>query len=98
MNAAYHNQLRFGNHFSKEVISDVSGGRITSDAGALLLGKLDQRYPFTEKAARYLLDPRDSHKVKHDLLTLIGQLLFPIIQGYEDNNDAATLAQDRLSR
>ena len=43
---------------------------------------------------RCLHDPRESHKVKHDLLTLVRQRLFAIAQGYEDNNDAATLAKD----
>ena len=32
--------------------------------------------------------------MKHDLVTLVRQRLFAIAQGYEDNNDAATLAQD----
>jgi hypothetical protein len=41
-----------------------------------------------------ILDPREGHKVKHDLLTLVRQRLFAIAQGYEDNNDAATLAKD----
>ena len=43
---------------------------------------------------RCLHDPREAHKVKHDLLTLVRQRLFAIAQGYEDNNDAATLAKD----
>jgi hypothetical protein len=32
--------------------------------------------------------------VRHDLLTLVRQRLFAIAQGYEDANDAATLAKD----
>jgi hypothetical protein len=89
-----HNQLIFESLFSKEVVADFAGGRITSDAGGLLLRELDQRYRIAENAARCLNDPRDSHKVKHDLLTLVRQRLFAIAQGYEDNNDAATLAKD----
>jgi hypothetical protein len=60
----------------------------------LLLRELDQRYRLAENAARCLHDPREGHKVKHDLLTLVRQRLFAIAQGYEDNNDAATLAKD----
>jgi hypothetical protein len=57
------------------------------------------KHPFilirlAENAARCLHDPRDSHKVKHDLLTLVRQRRFAIAQGYEDNNDTATLAKD----
>ena len=94
METVCHKQLTFESLFSKEIIADFEGGRITSDAGGLLLRELDHRYRLTEKAARYLHDPRDSHKVKHNLLTLVRQRLFPIAQGYEDNNDAAALARD----
>jgi hypothetical protein len=55
---------------------------------------VDQRYRITEKAAVCLHDPRDSGKVKHDLLTLVRQRLFAIALGYEDNNDAAWLSKD----
>jgi len=94
METVCHNQLIFESLFSKEVVADFAGGRITSDAGGLLLRELDQRYRFAENAARCLHDPREGHKVKHDLLTLVRQRLFAIAQGYEDNNDAATLAKD----
>ena len=94
METVCHNQLTFESLFSKEVVADFAGGRITSDAGGLLLRELDQRYRLTEKVAGCLQDPRESHKVKHDLLTLVRQRLFAIAQGYEDNNDAATLVRD----
>jgi hypothetical protein len=94
MDAVCHKQLHFGSLFGKEVIADFKGGRITSDAGGLLLRELDQRYRLTEKAAACLHDPRQDRKVRHDLLTLVRQRLFTIAQGYEDNNDAATLARD----
>jgi hypothetical protein len=94
LNTLCHKQLRFQSLFYKEVIADFEGGRITSDAGGLLLRELDQRYRLAEKVSRCLHDPRETHKVKHDLLTLVRQRIFAIAQGYEDNNDAATLAKD----
>jgi len=94
METLCHKQLRFESLFSKEVIADFEGGQITSDAGGLLLRELDQRYRLAENAVHCLHDPREGHKVKHDLLTLVRQRLFAIAQGYEDNNDAATLAKD----
>jgi len=94
MNTLCHKQLQFESLFSKEVIADFAGGRITSEAGGLLCREVDQRYRIAENAARCLHDPRDSHKVQHDLLTLLRQRLFAIALGYEDNNDAAWLARD----
>jgi hypothetical protein len=94
METVCHNQLIFESLFGKEVIADSAGGRITSDAGGLLLREIDQRYRLTEKAAACLHDPRQDRKVRHDLLILVRQRLFAIAQGYEDTNDAATLAPD----
>jgi hypothetical protein len=94
LNTLCHKQLHFESLFSKEVIADFAGGRITSDAGGLLCREVDQRYRIAENAARCLHDPRDSRKVHHDLLTLVRQRLFAIALGYEDNNDAAWLAKD----
>lgn len=94
METVCHKQLRFESLFSKEVTADFTGGRISSDAYGLLLRELDRRYRIAEHAARGLHDPRNSHKVKHDLLTLMRQGLFTMAQGYEDNNDAAPLAKD----
>jgi hypothetical protein len=94
METLCHNQLVFESLFNKEVVADFAGGRITSDAGGLLLRELDQRYRIAEQASACLHDPRDSRKVRHDLLTLVRQRLFAIALGYEDTNDAATLAQD----
>jgi hypothetical protein len=94
METVCHKQFTFESLFSKEVIADFEGGRIFSDAGGLVLRELDQRYRLAENVARCLHDPREGHKVKHDLLTLVRQRLFAIAQGYEDNNDAATLAKD----
>jgi hypothetical protein len=94
METVCHKQLSFGSLFKKEIIADFEGGQITSDAGGLLLRELDQRYRIAEKATVCLHDPREAGKVKHDLTTLLRQRLFAIAQGYEDNNDAASLARD----
>jgi hypothetical protein len=94
METVCHNQLIFETLLSKEVVADFAGGRITSDAGGLLLRELDQRYRLAENVAQCLHDPRDSQKVKHEFLTLVRQRVFAIAQGYEDNNDAAALAKD----
>jgi hypothetical protein len=50
LNTVCHNQLTFESLFSKEIIADFEGGRITSEGGGLLLRELDQRYRITETA------------------------------------------------
>ena len=94
MNTVCHKQLRFESLFNKQVTADFDGGNITSDAGALLLRELDERYNLTEGAANCLDDPRHSSWVLHELITLVKQRIFSIALGYEDNNDAETLRKD----
>jgi Transposase DDE domain group 1 len=89
-----HKQLHFGSLFSKEIIADFDGGRITSDGGGLLLREVDQRYHLSERLAACLHDSRVPERITHELSTLLKQRLFAIALGYEDANDAAFLAQD----
>jgi Transposase DDE domain group 1 len=89
-----HKQLQFGSVFSKEIIVDFEGGRITSDGGGLLLRELDQRFHLSERLASCLHDYRTPERITHDLETLLRQRLFAISLGYEDANDAALLAGD----
>jgi len=60
----------------------------------VLLRELGHRCRLSDKAARRLNNIRDSHKVKHDPMTIVRQSLFSIAQGYEDNDDAAPLARN----
>jgi len=94
MNTVCHKQLHFGSLLWKEVIADFEGGRITSDAGALLLRELDGRYGLSETIAKTLEDPRDPSRVIHEFGVLVRQRIFSIAMGYEDTNDSTTLRSD----
>jgi hypothetical protein len=94
MNTVCHKQLHFGSLFGKEVVADFEGGRITSDAGALLLRELDGCYGLTDAVAKTLQDSRDPSKIIHELRTLVRQRIFSIAMGYEDTNDSTTLRSD----
>lgn len=89
-----HKQLDFGSLFGKEVWADFEGGRITSDAGALLLSEIDKRYGIADKAAQCIDERREETRIIHELRTLVKQRIFSIALGYEDNNDAGTLRMD----
>jgi hypothetical protein len=94
MDTVCHKQLSLGSLFGKRIVADFDGGRITSDAGGLLLGAIDQRYGLSEAVAESLRDPRHPSWVIHELRSLVKQRIFSIALGYDDTNDATTLRSD----
>ena len=63
------------------------GGPITSDAGALLLRRVDQHLSLTGQVRDCFTDHRDPKRIQHSLHSLIPQRILAIAQGYEDLND-----------
>ena len=88
--------LSFSRLGRQEIIADFDGGRLTSDAGGLLLREADRQLRLTAGLAECIADPRDQSKITHDLRTLLTQRVFGIALGYEDLNDHATLRDDPL--
>jgi hypothetical protein len=80
----------------QQIIADFNGGRLTSDAGALLLREVDRRIGLTQALAGCIADPRDPAKITHELRTMLAQRIFGIAMGYEDLNDHETLRDDPL--
>src|SRR5687767_15886383 len=68
----------------RSVVASFTGGAITSDAGALLLGATDRALDLVERFAACFQDARDPDLIEHELPTLIGQRVFGIALGYED--------------
>lgn len=66
----------------------------SSDAGAILLGAIDQRLRLAERLAGCIPDRRQPHKVDHALVDLFRERIFAIACGYPDCNDATRLADD----
>src|SRR5215510_7589545 len=69
---------------------DCDGGRLSADAGLLLLHDPDAQLGLPRDLAAGLRDPRDPRRVdltRHDLLK---QRVWHIAAGYEDANDANT--------
>ena len=52
------NQLNFGSIKGRKVIADFSGGRITSDAGIVLMAELDKKMKITARFAQCFQDYR----------------------------------------
>jgi hypothetical protein len=88
--------LLFSSLGRQQIVADFNGGRLTSDAGSLLLRQVDHRIGLTAALAEAWVDPRDPAKITHDLRTLFAQRTYGIALGYEDLNDHLTLRHDPL--
>jgi Transposase DDE domain group 1 len=78
------------------VVAAFDGGRITSDAGALLLGASDRAIRLIDRIAGCFTDSRSSEQVEHTVATLVGQRIFGIALGYEDVVDHDELRHDPM--
>ena len=91
-----HLSMCFSGLGRQKIIADFDGGRLTSDAGGLLLRESDRRMGLTASLAECIADRREPAKITHHLKTLLAQRVFGIALGYEDLNDHATLRDDPL--
>src|SRR5919197_2667142 len=78
----------------RAVVAAFDGGRMTSDAGALLLGAADRAIGLIARFAACFRDHRAAALVEHSVTTLVGQRVMAIAQGYEDHNDHDELRHD----
>src|SRR6266404_473151 len=80
----------------KTVALDFGGGRLSSDAGLILLKDIDDQLGLTRALAAVLADSRDARRLHFTPEDLRKQRIFHIAAGYEDANDANTLRHDPL--
>jgi hypothetical protein len=78
----------------RAVVACFDGGRITSDAGALLLGSTDRVIGLTRRLAACFTDARHPAFVEHEVQTLVMQRVVGIALGYEDLIDHDELRHD----
>lgn len=67
---------------------------LTSDIGAVLVGRIDRKHGVTERLAAALRDRRQPAKVQHSMTDLLRQRAYQIACGYEDASDANSLRHD----
>lgn len=80
----------------RAVVAAFDGGRITSDAGGLLLGATDRAIGLIDRFAGCFTDHRERALIEHEVATLVGQRVFGLALGYEDLNDHDRLRHDPL--
>jgi hypothetical protein len=78
----------------KPVRIAFDGGRLTSDAGVLLLAEVERRLGIAERLARCLADPRSPGRAHHTLAEMIRFRVLLIAAGYPDANDCDALRAD----
>jgi len=87
-------QLDFAEVERRHVVAAFDGGTVSSDAGALLLGRTDAAIGLIDRLAGCFVDQRDPDLIEHSVRTLIGQRVFGLALGYEDLNDHEQLRHD----
>jgi len=86
--------LSFSSLGSKAVVADFLGGRLTTDAGALLLRELAESTGLFDALNAAIPDPRHPVFITHDQRSMIAQRVIAIALGYEDLNDHQALRTD----
>ena len=89
-------QLEFHGLGSRQVVGCFDGGRISSDAGGLLLREVDLRLGLTARLAECFVDYRNPESIEHDVQRLLAQRVFGLALGYEDLNDHDVLRADSV--
>jgi len=80
----------------REFVARFDGGDITSDAGVLLLGAVEERRSILKRLAGCFKDHRSPKRIEHTVEELVTQRVLAIALGYEDVNDHKELRLDPL--
>ena len=68
----------------RAVVAGFDGGKMTSEAGGLLLGATDRAIRLVDRFAECFADSRMPELIEHTVRTLVGQRVFALALGYED--------------
>ena len=91
-------QVRFEFHqlSKRKVKARFDGGKITSDAGVLLLREVERGTGLIAGLAECFRDHRDARLIEHTVEELLGQRIYGLCLGYEDLNDHDQLRTDPM--
>jgi hypothetical protein len=91
-------RVLFPDLISKRVEAQFDQDLASSDAGVLLLRRLDDRLGLCESLASCLRDDRDPERIRHGQIELLRQRVFLIACGWPDANDGNSLADDPIHK
>ena len=89
-------QLVFQGVGGRQVVARFDGGRITSDAGILLLREVAERMGLLRRFTQCFADHRDPELIEHTVEEFVAQRVLALACGYEDLNDHDVLRDDAL--
>ena len=92
----YQQTFEFQGLGTRNVVTDFSGGHLSSDGGCLLLREVDRVSGLCGKLAACFTDRRDQKFTEHALPVMLRQRIMGIALGYEDVNDHDKLRLDPL--
>ena len=80
----------------KKVRVGFDGGRLSSDAGVLLLRGVERRLGLASRLASCLQDKRDPDLIEHTVEEMLKLRMLAIAAGYEDADDCDSLRYDPI--
>jgi hypothetical protein len=89
-------QFEFQGLGRRQVVARFDGGRLTSDAGVLLLREVAERTGLLRQFAACFTDHRAPALIEHTVEELVSQRVMALACGYEDLNDHDVLRDDAL--
>jgi len=89
-------QFEFEAHFSRRVVAEFTGARLTTEGGALLLREVDRKIGLLRRVVSCFSDARDPQRIEHELSEMLVQRVYGLALGYEDLNDHEELRNDPL--
>jgi hypothetical protein len=84
----------FEAHFSRQVVGQFAGDRLTTEGGSLLLRQAEHKIGLLRRVAACFTDYRQPERIEHRLEEMLAQRIYGLALGYEDLNDHEQLRQD----
>jgi hypothetical protein len=88
--------FQFEAHFSRQVVAEFCGARLTTEGGSLLLRQADRKIGLLRRVAACFTDYRQQERIEHRLEEMLAQRIYGLALGYEGLNDHQQLRQDPL--
>jgi hypothetical protein len=86
----------FEAHFSRQVVGQFAGDRLTTEGGSLLLRQAERKIGLLRRVAACFTDYRQPERIEHRLEEMLAQRIYGLALGYEDLNDHEQLRQDPM--